>query len=210
MIQGFKRAAFSNEAGVGSAAIAHSAVRTKEPITEGVVSLLEPFIDTVVICTMTALVITISGVQMIDPETGLFILGEDGKIMTEGGVQGVQLTSAAFASGLSWFPYVLAIAVVLFAFSTMISWSYYGLKAWTYLFGEGKTNELIFKLLFCFFVVVGAAAQLGAVIDFSDAMIFAMAVVNITALYLLMPIVKREMNSYFDRLKTGEIKRHKA
>jgi AGCS family alanine or glycine:cation symporter len=210
LIQGFKRAAFSNEAGVGSAAIAHSAVRTKEPITEGVVSLLEPFIDTVVICTMTALVITISGVQMIDPETGLFILGEDGKIMTEGGVQGVQLTSAAFASGLSWFPYVLAIAVVLFAFSTMISWSYYGLKAWTYLFGEGKTNELIFKLLFCFFVVVGAAAQLGAVIDFSDAMIFAMAVVNITALYLLMPIVKREMNSYFDRLKTGEIKRHKA
>ncbi|WP_433989693.1 Amino-acid carrier protein AlsT (plasmid) [Pseudoseohaeicola sp. NH-UV-7] len=210
LIQGFKRAAFSNEAGVGSAAIAHSAVRTKEPITEGVVSLLEPFIDTVVICTMTALVITISGVQMIDPETGLFILGEDGKIMTEGGVQGVQLTSAAFASGLSWFPYVLAIAVVLFAFSTMISWSYYGLKAWTYLFGEGKTNELIFKLLFCFFVVVGAAAQLGAVIDFSDAMIFAMAVVNITALYLLMPIVKREMSSYFDRLKTGEIKRHKA
>ena len=210
LIQGFKRAAFSNEAGVGSAAIAHSAVRTKEPITEGVVSLLEPFIDTVVICTMTALVITISGVQMTDPETGLFILGEDGKIMTEGGVQGVQLTSAAFASGLSWFPYVLAIAVVLFAFSTMISWSYYGLKAWTYLFGEGKTNELIFKLLFCFFVVVGAAAQLGAVIDFSDAMIFAMAVVNITALYLLMPIVKREMNSYFDRLKTGEIKRHKA
>jgi AGCS family alanine or glycine:cation symporter len=210
LIQGFKRAAFSNEAGVGSAAIAHSAVRTKEPITEGVVSLLEPFIDTVVICTMTALVITISGVQMIDPETGLFILGDDGKIMTEGGVQGVQLTSAAFASGLSWFPYVLAIAVVLFAFSTMISWSYYGLKAWTYLFGEGKTNELIFKLLFCFFVVVGAAAQLGAVIDFSDAMIFAMAVVNITALYLLMPIVKREMNSYFDRLKSGEIKRHKA
>ena len=210
LIQGFKRAAFSNEAGVGSAAIAHSAVRTKEPITEGVVSLLEPFIDTVVICTMTALVITISGVQMIDPETGQFILGDDGKIMTEGGVQGVQLTSAAFASGLSWFPYVLAIAVVLFAFSTMISWSYYGLKAWTYLFGEGKTNELIFKLLFCFFVVVGAAAQLGAVIDFSDAMIFAMAVVNITALYLLMPIVKREMNSYFDRLKSGEIKRHKA
>ncbi|MEP2027219.1 MAG: alanine/glycine:cation symporter family protein [Paracoccaceae bacterium] len=207
LIQGFKRAAFSNEAGVGSAAIAHSAVRTKEPTTEGVVSLLEPFIDTVVICTMTALVITISGVQMIDPETGLFLIGEDGKIMTEGGVQGVQLTSAAFATGLSWFPYVLAIAVVLFAFSTMISWSYYGLKAWTYLFGEGQTNELIFKLLFCFFVIVGAAAQLGAVIDFSDAMIFAMAVVNITALYLLMPIVKAEVGSYFDRLKSGEIKR---
>lgn len=207
LIQGFRRAAFSNEAGVGSAAIAHSAVRTKEPVTEGVVSLLEPFIDTVVICTMTALVITISGVQQIDPATGLFIINEDGLIATEGGVQGVQLTSAAFASGLSWFPYVLAIAVVLFAFSTMISWSYYGLKAWTYLFGEGRTTELIFKLLFCFFVVIGAAAQLGAVIDFSDAMIFAMAVVNIIALYVLMPIVKREMTSYFSRLKSGEIRK---
>ncbi len=207
LIQGFRRAAFSNEAGVGSAAIAHSAVRTKEPITEGVVSLLEPFIDTVVICTMTALVITISGVQQIDPATGLFIINDDGLIATEGGVQGVQLTSAAFATGLSWFPYLLAIAVVLFAFSTMISWSYYGLKAWTYLFGEGKTKELIFKLLFCFFVVIGAAAQLGAVIDFSDAMIFAMAVVNIIALYLLMPIVKREMTSYFSRLKSGEIRK---
>ncbi len=210
LIQGFKRAAFSNEAGVGSAAIAHSAVRTKEPITEGVVSLLEPFIDTVVICTMTALVITISGVQMVDPETGLFILNDSGMIATTGDVQGVQLTSAAFASGLSWFPYVLALAVILFAFSTMISWSYYGLKAWTYLFGEGKTKELIFKLLFCFFVIVGAAAQLGAVIDFSDAMIFAMAVVNIIALYFLMPIVKREMNSYFGRLKSGEIRKFAA
>jgi len=207
LIQGFKRAAFSNEAGVGSAAIAHSAVRTKEPVTEGVVSLLEPFIDTVVICTMTALVITISGVQMMDPETGLFILNDSGMIATTGDVQGVALTSAAFAEGLSWFPYILAIAVVMFAFSTMISWSYYGLKAWTYLFGEGKTKELVFKLLFCFFVVVGAAAQLGAVIDFSDAMIFAMAVVNIIALYFLMPIVKREMNSYFDRLKSGEIRK---
>jgi AGCS family alanine or glycine:cation symporter len=207
LIQGFKRAAFSNEAGVGSAAIAHSAVRTKEPVTEGVVSLLEPFIDTVVICTMTALVITISGVQVIDPATGLFVVNENGLIATTGDVQGVQLTSAAFATGLSWFPYVLAIAVILFAFSTMISWSYYGLKAWTYLFGEGKTKELVFKLLFCFFVVVGAAAQLGAVIDFSDAMIFAMAVVNIIALYCLLPIVRREVNSYFDRLRSGEIRK---
>ncbi|HMQ91856.1 MAG TPA: alanine/glycine:cation symporter family protein [Amaricoccus sp.] len=210
LIQGFKRAAFSNEAGVGSAAIAHSAVRTKEPVTEGVVSLLEPFIDTVVICTMTALVITISGVQQIDPETGLFILNDAGMIATTGDVQGVQLTSAAFATGLSWFPYVLAIAVILFAFSTMISWSYYGLKAWTYLFGEGKTTELVFKLLFCFFVIVGAAAQLGAVIDFSDAMIFAMAVVNIIALYCLLPIVRREVNSYFDRLRSGEIRKFGA
>lgn len=209
LIQGFKRAAFSNEAGVGSAAIAHSAVKTKEPVTEGVVSLLEPFIDTVVICTMTALVITISGVLVMDPETGRFVLNEAGTaIKTVDGSSGVSLTSAAFATGFSWFPYVLAVAVILFAFSTMISWSYYGLKAWTYLFGEGKTTELIFKLIFCFFIIVGSAAQLGAVIDFSDAMIFAMAVVNITALYFLMPIVKREMNSYFARLKSGEIVKH--
>ena len=208
LIQGFRRAAFSNEAGVGSAAIAHSAVRTKEPVTEGVVSLLEPFIDTVVVCTMTALVITISGVLLMDEATGLFVLNEAGTaIATAGDVSGVQLTSAAFATGLSWFPYVLALAVILFAFSTMISWSYYGLKAWTYLFGEGRTKELVFKVIFCVFIVIGAAAQLGAVIDFSDAMIFAMAVVNITALYVLMPIVKREMQSYFSRLDSGEIRK---
>ncbi len=204
LIQGFRRAAFSNEAGVGSSAIAHSAVRTNEPVTEGVVALLEPFIDTVVICTMTALVIIISGVLLIDPATGLYVLNA-GQIATTGGASGVELTSIAFAQGISWFPYVLAIAVLLFAFSTMISWSYYGLKAWTYLVGEGKKRELAFKLVYCLFIVIGAAAQLGAVIDFSDAMIFAMAVVNITALYLLLPIVKREVNSYFSRLKSGEI-----
>jgi len=207
LIQGFRRAAFSNEAGVGSAAIAHSAVRTKEPVTEGTVSLLEPFIDTVVICTMTALVIVISGVLVTDPGTGLYVV-EEGAIVTEGGVSGVELTSSAFATGLPWFPYVLALAVVLFAFSTMISWSYYGLKAWTYMFGEGYAKELIFKLIFCVFVVIGAAAQLGAVIDFSDAMIFAMAVVNIIALYVLLPVVRREVNSYFDRLRSGEIRKY--
>ena len=208
LIQGFKRAAFSNEAGVGSAAIAHSAVRTKEPITEGFVSLLEPFIDTVVICTMTALVIIITGQLMVDPATGLY-LTEGGRIVTEGGVSGVGLTSAAFANAFSWFPYVLAIAVILFAFSTMISWSYYGLKAWTYLFGEGKTKEIVFKVIFCIFVVIGAAANLGPVIDFSDAAIFAMAVVNIIGLYCLMPIVKRELQSYLARLESGEIKKFK-
>jgi len=207
LIQGFKRAAFSNEAGVGSAAIAHSAVRTKEPITEGFVSLLEPFIDTVVICTMTALVIIITGQLTSDPETGLYLVGESGRIITADGSSGVALTSAAFGSAISWFPYVLAVAVVLFAFSTMISWSYYGLKAWTYLFGEGKTTELIFKLLFCVFVVIGAAANLGPVIDFSDAAIFAMAVVNIIGLYFLMPVVKVELKSYLARLKSGEIKK---
>ena len=190
LIQGFRRAAFSNEAGVGSAAIAHSAVKTSEPITEGFVSLLEPFIDTVVICTMTALVIVITGMYL-----------------DERGLSGVELTSAAFGSALSWFPYVLAVAVVLFAFSTMITWSYYGLKAWTYLFGEGKTTELTFKIIFCVFVVIGSSVQLGAVIDFSDAMIFAMAVVNIFGVYFLMPIVKEEMERYLARLRSGEIRK---
>jgi len=208
LIQGFKRAAFSNEAGVGSAAIAHSAVKTKEPITEGLVSLLEPFIDTVIICTMTALVIIITGQLLIDPATGLYMV-EGGKIATVGGTSGVGLTSAAFGSAVSWFPFVLAIAVVLFAFSTMISWSYYGLKGWTYLFGEGKNKEMIFKIIFCIFVIIGAAANLGPVIDFSDAAIFAMAVVNISALYVLMPVVKELLNSYMSRLKSGEIKKFK-
>lgn len=207
LIQGFKRAAFSNEAGVGSAAIAHSAVKTKEPITEGFVSLLEPLIDTVVICTMTALVITISGQLNVDPETSLYVI-DGGSIATVGGTSGVALTSAAFGSAISWFPYVLAVAVVLFAFSTMISWSYYGLKAWTYLFGEGRISELVFKVIFCVFIIIGAAASLGPVIDFSDAAIFAMAVVNITGLYFLMSIVKKELTSYGSRLRSGEIKKY--
>ncbi|SDC93852.1 alanine/glycine:cation symporter family protein [Ruegeria marina] len=208
LIQGFKRAAFSNEAGVGSAAIAHSAVRTKEPITEGFVSLLEPFIDTVVICTMTALVIIITGQLIQDPTTGLYLLDAGAStIQTVDGNKGVALTSAAFSSAFGGFKYILAVAVILFAFSTMISWSYYGLKAWTFLFGEGKTTEMVFKLLFCVFVVIGAAASLGPVIDFSDAAIFAMAVVNIIALYFLMPIVKREMTSYLSRLKSGQIRK---
>jgi AGCS family alanine or glycine:cation symporter len=188
LIQGFKRAAFSNEAGVGSAAIAHAAVKTKEPMSEGFVSLLEPFIDTVVICTMTALVIIITG--YLDTDTGL---------------AGVELTSAAFGSAISWFPYILAIAVVLFAFSTMISWSYYGLKAWTFLFGESKTAELVFKVMFCVFVIIGAAMNLGPVIDFSDAMIFAMALVNIIGLYVLVPEVKRDLADYLERFNSGKV-----
>ncbi len=211
LIQGFRRAAFSNEAGVGSAAIAHSAVRTKEPVTEGYVALLEPFIDTVVICTMTALVIVITGVLNQDPETGLYIWNaEAGRIATDGGVQGVELTSAAYAASFSWFPPLLAISVVLFAFSTMISWSYYGLKAVTYLFGEGKVQELAFKTGFCLFIVIGSAASLGPVIDFSDAALFSMAIVNIIALYLLMPLVKSELNSYERKLRSGEIRKFEA
>ena len=192
LIQGLKRATFSNEAGVGSAAIAHSAVKTKEPVTEGLVSLLEPFIDTVVICTMTALVITIAGLN---------VAPFDGS-----GLTGVTLTAASFTETAGIFKYLLALAVVLFAFSTMISWSYYGLKAWTYLFGEGKKIELAFKLMFCVFVVVGATIQFGAVIDFSDAAIFAMSLFNIIGLYFLMPVVKKELKSFISRIDSGEIK----
>lgn len=193
LIQGLKRATFSNEAGIGSAAIAHSAVKTKEPITEGLVSLLEPFIDTVVICTMTALVITIAGLNVAP------FPGE--------GLTGVQLTAASFESTSTVFKYLLALAVIMFAFSTMISWSYYGLKAWTYLFGEGKSIELVFKVIFCCFVVLGATIQFGAVIDFSDAAIFAMSIFNIAGLYFLMPIVKKELISFIARVYSGEIKR---
>ena len=210
IIQGFRRAAFSNEAGIGSAPIAHSAVRTKEPITEGFVSLLEPLIDTVIVCTMTALVIIITQQLMIDAETGRYILNDAGGVATVGDVApGVPLTSAAFGSAFGWAPYALSVAVILFAFSTMITWSYYGMKGWTYMFGEGKTKEMIFKLIFCFFVFVGAVSSLGSVLDFSDAALFAMGVVNVVGLYLLMPIVKRELNSYMARLISGEIKAFK-
>lgn len=188
LFQGFKRAAFSNEAGIGSAAIAHSAVRTNEPVTEGLVALYEPFIDTVVVCTITALVIVITGTY--DPT---------------GTANGVALTSTAFAKQISWFPYVLTLAVVLFAISTMLSWSYYGLKSWTYLFGDTKVTDTTYKILFLIFVVIGASMQLGAVVDFSDAMIFAMAFPNIIGLYFLMPVVRREFLAYWERYKTGAL-----
>ena len=191
LFQGFKRAAFSNEAGVGSAAIAHSAVRTNRPVTEGIVALYEPFVDTVVVCTITALVIIITGTwdPSVDPS------------------QGVALTSAAFESTISWFPWVLTVAVVLFAFSTMISWSYYGLKAWTYLFGESMITDVAYKVLFLFFVIVGSSMQLGSVIDFSDAMIFAMAFPNMLGIYFLMPVVKRELDEYWSDYKAGRLQK---
>ncbi|CAA0180881.1 alanine/glycine:cation symporter family protein [Tenacibaculum maritimum] len=184
LIIGFQRAAFSNEAGVGSAAIAHSAVKTKYPASEGLVALLEPFIDTVVVCTMTALVIIITN--------------GNGDIMTYGvkSPNGVLATSKAFASVLPWFPYVLTIAVVLFAFSTMLSWSYYGLQGWMYLFGRSKASDYAYKILFCLFIIVGSAASLGAVTDFSDAMIFAMAVPNVIGLFFLFPKVREELSVY--------------
>ncbi len=191
LFQGFKRAAFSNEAGIGSAAIAHSAVRTNRPVTEGFVALYEPFIDTVVVCTVTALVIIITGTwnPSVDPS------------------EGVALTSAAFESSISWFPWVLTLAVVLFAFSTMISWSYYGLKAWTYLFGESMATDVVYKVMFLFFVVVGASMELGSVIDFSDAMIFAMAFPNMLGIYFLLPVVKKELNEYWADYKAGRMQK---
>ncbi|MFD2727018.1 alanine/glycine:cation symporter family protein [Hyunsoonleella rubra] len=188
LVQGFRRAAFSNEAGVGSASIAHSAVKTRYAASEGMVALLEPFIDTVVVCTMTALVLIITG-NVTSANAGL------------DNAQAILLTSGAFESAISWFPYVLTVAVILFAFSTMISWSYYGFQGWAFLFGRSKKMEYAYKLLFCLFVVVGAAASLGAVIDFSDAMIFAMMVPNMIGLVLLAPKVKTELNKYKKAIK---------
>ncbi len=187
LIVGFQRAAFSNEAGVGSAAIAHSAAKTNHPPSEGFVALLEPFIDTVVVCTLTALVLIFTGMHEVE------------------GIGGAQLTSEAFASVISWFPYVLAAAVFLFAFSTMISWSYYGMRAWTYLFGKSNQSELIYKLLFLLFVVVGASVSLGAVLDFSDMMILAMSFPNIIGLYILSGEVRDDLREYLRKLKAGEL-----
>lgn len=187
LVVGFQRAAFSNEAGVGSAAIAHSAAKTNHPASEGFVALLEPFIDTVVVCTLTALVLIFTGMHEAE------------------GVSGVQLTTDAFGSVISWFPYVLAIAVFLFAFSTMISWSYYGMRAWTYIFGRSKRSELIYKVLFLFFVVLGASVSLGAVLDFSDMMILAMSFPNIIGLYIMSGEVRKDLKEYMAKLKSGQI-----
>ena len=166
-------------------------MRTNRPVTEGLVALYEPFVDTVIVCTITALVIVVTGSwnPSVDPS------------------QGVALTSAAFESAISWFPWVLTVAVLLFAFSTMISWSYYGLKAWTYLFGESVLTDAVYKILFLAFVVIGSSMQLGAVIDFSDAMIFAMAFPNILGIYFLLPVVKRELDAYCADYKAGRLPR---
>ncbi|MEO0436381.1 MAG: alanine/glycine:cation symporter family protein [Pseudomonadota bacterium] len=186
MIVGFQRALFSNEAGIGSASIAHSAVQTSRPASEGLVSLLEPFIDTVVICTLSSLVVV----------TTAFPHG-----LIEQGYEGIELTSAAFAHHVSWAPYPLAVAALLFAFSTSISWSYYGLKAWTYLVGEGKAMQALFKFVFCSFLAIGCMIQLSAVLDFSDAMVFLIAIPNIIGLYLFAPEVKKDVNQYLQELR---------
>ncbi|MGD1979291.1 MAG: alanine/glycine:cation symporter family protein [Akkermansiaceae bacterium] len=186
MIQGMKRATFSNEAGIGSAPIAHSAAKTKFAASEGIVALLEPFIDTVVVCTTTALVIIMSGTY------------------DTPGLEGVAVTSAAFESVISWFPLILTVAVILFAFSTMISWSYYGVQAWTHLFGRSAVAELIYKVIFCLFVILGSSLAMSKVFDFSDAMIFAMSVPNVIAMYLLMPRVKEEYVRYIEHTESTD------
>jgi len=190
LIVGFQRAAFSNEAGAGSASIAHSAVKTKYPASEGLVALLEPFIDTVLICTMTALVIIIFNMD------GVFEYGQ-GQVVIDGvTVEGSTLTSMAFAETISWFPYVLTVAIILFAISTMISWSYYGLQSWMYLFGKSRISDLSYKVLFLVFIVIGAAANMSAVWGFSDAMILALVFPNMIGLFFLFPKVNGELKRY--------------
>jgi len=198
LLVGFKRAAFSNEAGAGSASIAHSAVKTKYSASEGMVALLEPFIDTVVICTMTALVIIIFNFG------GAFEYGGDGSgsVLIDGvAYEGAGITSVAFAEYIPYSDIFLTIAVVLFAVSTMISWSYYGLQSWKYLFGRGKTADMVYKLLFCTFIVIGAAASMKSIWDFSDAMIFAMVFPNMVGLFFLFPVVKKQLKRYLDAIK---------
>jgi AGCS family alanine or glycine:cation symporter len=182
MMLGFRRAAFSNEAGLGSAAIAHSAVNTHHPATEGLVGLLEPFIDTVVICTMTALVILTT---VYEPS------------LAGSGIQGVALTSRAFESTLPWAPAAVGLAALLFAYSTMIAWGYYGLKGWTYLVGDSRVAELSFKLVYCAFVVLGCVLDLDAVLTMSDALLFAMALPNVIGLYVLAPRIRESLDDYF-------------
>ena len=198
LMVGFKRAAFSNEAGAGSASIAHSAVKTKYAASEGLVALLEPFIDTVVICTMTALVIVIFNFG------GYFEYGGDGlgTVMIDGvPYEGAGITSQAFAEYIPFSDVFLTVAVVLFAISTMISWSYYGLQSWKYLFGRGNLADITYKLLFCTFIVIGAAASMNSIWAFSDAMIFAMVFPNMVGLFFLFPVVKKELEKYLKAIK---------
>ncbi len=186
VVLGFRRAAFSNEAGIGSSSIAHSAVRTNEPLTQGFVAMLEPFIDTVIVCSITALVIT----------TGL-----KPDALGTGAVSGVELTSEAFASAVSWFPPVLSVVVFLFAYSTLISWSYYGLEGCVYLFGPSRRIRLVFNLFYCFCAIVGCATTLAAILKFSDAMIFAMSFANLIGLYFLAPGLRKDLDVYWARVR---------
>ncbi|MCB9727591.1 MAG: alanine:cation symporter family protein, partial [Deltaproteobacteria bacterium] len=195
LVTGFKRAAFSNEAGIGSAAIAHSAAKVKYPVEEGIVALLEPFIDTVVVCTMTALVIVVTGAYA-DPVNAELIRTNNG----------AALTSQAFGSVLTWFPYLLSVAVFLFAYSTMISWSYYGERCWVWLFGDGST--MAYRVVFLIFVFLGSQITATNILDFSDLMILGMGFPNILGVVLLSGKVRRALDEYTGRLRSGEIRAH--
>ena len=198
LITGFRRAAFSNEAGAGSASIAHSAVKTKYAASEGLVALLEPFIDTVVICTMTALVIIIFN----GDQTIFNYGGENGVVMIDGvAAEGAAITAAAFANYISFSGPFLTIAVVLFAISTMISWSYYGLQSWMFVFGKSKISDYTYKILFLLFIVIGAAGDMSAVWTFSDAMILALVFPNMIGLFFLFPKVKEELHRYLKAIR---------
>ena len=195
LVIGFTRAAFSNEAGIGSSAIAHSAAKTTEPVREGMVAMMEPFLDTIIVCAMTGLVVVVTGAYTTD-------------------LNGVLLTENAFATVLSWFPWVLSFAVLLFAFSTMISWSYYGERSWEYLFrrhlklGDRSFHDgsiIVYKVIFVFFVFVGAIGSLDTVITFSDLMILSMAFPNIIGCALLLPKVRAALADYKQRLADGKM-----
>ncbi|GAA2088917.1 MULTISPECIES: alanine/glycine:cation symporter family protein [Brevibacterium] len=198
MIVGFQRAAFSNEAGVGSAPIAHSAVKTRRPVSEGFVALLEPFLDTVVICLMSALTVVIAGGVAYDEGRAYF--QETGQAP-----DGITLVSSAFSTITDWWPILLAIAAMLFAISTLITWAYYGEKAWHYLFGRRKATDTLFRLILMAFIVIGCIASFGTIVDFADAALFCCAFVNILGLYLLMPVVKKEMKEYLADRKSGRL-----
>jgi len=199
MIQGFKRASFSSEAGIGSAPIAHAPAKVKYPVRQGMVALYEPFIDTVIICTMTALVVVITGVYAGGTESLDAII--DAK-------QGAALTSAAYGTIISWFPIILTLSVTLFAFSTMISWSYYGDRAWVYLFGA--KSGIIFKLIFLAVIILASLVEkLGPLVDLTDLLFLSMALPNIIGLYLLQGNVKKALKEYVQKLKNGELEKER-
>lgn len=208
LVWGFKRAAFSNEAGVGSAAIAHSAAKTPYPIREGIVSLLEPFVDTIIVCTMTALVIVVTGAHDYkNPEfnpafKAQYEFNEEG-IATS--IRGAALTSAAMDSQINGFKYVLAFATFMFAYSTMISWSYYGERCWAYLFGDG--SSMVYRGIFLVFTFLGSVVSAKNMMDFGDLMIFGMMIPNMIGLFLLSNKVKKDLNEYWAKLKSGEMDR---
>jgi alanine or glycine:cation symporter, AGCS family len=202
-VWGMRRATFSNEAGIGSAPIAHAAVQTRMPASEGIVALLEPFLDTVVVCSMTSLVLV----------TSMYFTGDGGEFILNGQPYmlgnpadtstsfGISITSQAFQTVHEGFKYVLFVCVALFAFSTLITWSYYGLQAWQYLFGRNETVALVYKIIFCLVIVAGSSASMGAVVDFSDASLFAMSIPNLIGVYFLFPVISRELNKFISFTK---------